>query len=287
MIKIKKYFSKWSLISAGLLFVGILIWIFVINRIFPVIPDNFVYRSDILSFDNFFDESKNDFTGEIFSKTRYYYLVEKKENNILTMRHVFDVHKPSGEPIFSVERRYGIDQITGKHAFGYGDKNRDGYLFAPKNPGNEYTYWHINYDAPAQMKLIGEEEIEGLLVYQYESNYKADQTLNLSHLPGVPKQRGVELDINLQLWVEPTNGYLIKYTDQTTAWYYDIKTKKRIHPWNRFHNEFEETSISKHVQIALLAKERSKLLHQHIPIVFTIIIMIILLTGYTSHPKNS
>ena len=276
----KLNFNKWSLVTTGALFLAGLIWILFVNRFYPAIPDDFTYRANILSYDNFFDENKNDFSGEIFSKTKYSYRVDKKQDRVVTIRNVFDVRKPSGEPIFAVTRLYGIDQITGQHVYGFGDKNRSGYLFAPQNAGNEFTYWHINYDAPALMKLRGEEEIEGLTVYRYECNYKADQTSNLTFLPGVPKERGVELDINLKLWIEPKTGYLIKYEDHTTAWYYDIKSKKRIHPWNRFHNQFEETSISNQIQIALLAKERWEWLHYYFPSSILLIILIVLSLGY-------
>lgn len=210
----------------------------------------------------------------------YSYSVEAKKDEVLIIRNVFDVRKPSGEDIFKVERLYGIDPVTGKHLAGYGDKNRDGYLFAPKNPGREFIYWHINYDMPAKMKFRGKEKIEGLLVYRYECDYKADQTENLTFLPGVTKDRGVELDINLQLWVEPTTGYLINYKDKATAWYYDLKTKNRVRPWNSFHNEFEETSISKQVQIVLLEKERSVWQNRYLPLSNFVLILIVLSLAY-------
>ena len=283
----KLHFSTWSLITASVLLAGILSWLVFADRIFPAITKDFTYQANILSYDNFFDERKNDFSGEILSKTRYGYRVEKIENNVLLIRNFFEVRKPSGSPIFEVERFYGIDPITGKHVYGYGSKNRDGYLFAPKNAGSEFTYWHINYDAPAHLKFRGKETIEGLLVYRYECNYKADQTANLSSLPGVPKERGVELDINLKLWIEPSTGYLIKYEDHATSWFYDMKTKKRINPWNRFHNEFEETSISNQVQIATLAKDFKIWQNRYFPLSILFLILILLSIGYHSGRKSA
>ncbi|HLF51543.1 CHASE domain-containing protein [Flavobacterium sp.] len=284
---IKLPFKVWSLITAGLLLLGVFTWLLFADYLFPTISDNFTYQANILSYDNFYDARKNDFSGDILTKTKYGYSVEKKDNNVLTIRNFFDVSKPSGNPIFSVERFYGIDQITGKHVYGFGSKNRDGYLFAPENAGNEFTYWHINYDAPAHMKLRGKEKIEGLIVYRYECDYKADQTSNLKILPGVPEDRGVEMDINLKLWIEPTTGYLIKYEDRTTGWFYDMKTKKRIHPWNRFHNQFEETSISNQVQVAMLAKDFKNWQNWYFPLSILFLILIILSIGYRSDRKSA
>ncbi|RTY95873.1 porin PorA family protein [Flavobacterium sp. GT3R68] len=279
-------FTSWSLATAGILFAGLLSWLVFSDFIFPIIPDNFVYRANILSYDNIYNEEKKEFSGDILSKTRYGYRVDKKENNVLIIRNFFHVNKPSGNSIFAVERFYGIDPVTGKHVTGYGSKNRKGYLFAPQNPSKEFIYWHVNYDAPACMKFKGEETIDGLLVYRYESNFKADQTENLEYLPAVPEERGIELDVNLKIWVEPITGYLIKYEDSSTGWYYDIKSKKRIHPWNRFHNQFEETSISNQVQLALLAKEFKMWQNRYFPLSILFLILILLSIGFRSRKKS-
>src|SRR5688572_15802573 len=270
----KHSFTRWSLVLAGIMLGGTLFWYLMVGQLFPIIPDDFSYSANILSYDNLFDERKNDFTGEILSKTKYSYRVEKKEGNVLTIRN-----------IFNVERLYGIDQRTGKHVQGYGDKDRDGYLFAPKDAGKEFTYWHINYDTPAHMKLVGQEVIEGLHVNRYECNYHADQTKNLTFLPGVPENRGIDLDINLQLWLEPTTGFLVKYEDNTTAWYYDMHTKKRLHPWNRFHNTFEETSISRQVQTALLARETILWRNRYLPLSNFLVILLLLSLGFPGKKK--
>lgn len=279
-------FTAWSLITSGVLLVGVLFWLLFADQLFPTISDDFTYRANILSYDNFFDEHKNDFSGDILSKTKYSYQVEKKENNVLTIHNVFEVRKPSGDTIFAVDRFYGIDKFTGKHVPGYGDKNREGYLFAPKNTGDEFTYWHVNYDAPARMKFQGKEIIEGLDVNRYECDYTADQSPNLEFLPGVPDVLGVQLAIHLALWIEPVTGYLIKYEDHTTAWYYDVKTKKRTHPWNRFHNQFEETSISNQVQIAQLAKDFKLWQYRYFPVSILFLIVIVLSVGFRSDRKR-
>ena len=69
-------FNSWSLITAALLLAVVLAWLIFGNFLFCTINDNFSYRANILSYDNFFDEHKNDFSGEILSKTRYSYAVE-------------------------------------------------------------------------------------------------------------------------------------------------------------------------------------------------------------------
>jgi len=225
-----------------------LFWVWQIRPTASALPDNFRFDANVFSLDNFYDESNGDFSGQIESKTDFAYKVKDIKNGYFIIQNLFTVRKPSGEKIFSVERNYGIDPKTGTHVAGLGDHDRNGYLFAPKNLNKQdFTYWHVNYDTPARMVFAGEEEIMGLGVYRYEADYHADQTENLGFLPGVGKTRGIELDINLNLWIEPKTGRMVKYEDKTIAYYYDLKTKERINPWNKFSNKFKEESIKNQV----------------------------------------
>jgi hypothetical protein len=209
----------------------------------------------VFSRDNFYDADTKQFSGEQISDTEHYYEVVDKQNGILIINDVFKVQKFSGEEIFSVERRYGINPATREHVPGYGDKNREGYLFAP--PGlkkdQDFTYWHVNYDTPAHLEFKGEESIAGLTVYRYEANFHADQTFDLERIQDLG-DKGIDLEVNLQLWVEPVTGWKVKYEDQATAYFYNLTTKERIHPWNRFHNIFDEISVLKQVEIAKAEK---------------------------------
>lgn len=253
--------------SATLLFLtAIPVWLFVILPRFPRVPANFSYRADVISLDNFYDEEKKMHLGAQISTTKFYYETIAEEEGILTIRNVFSVHKMTGEKIFSVERIYGIDSKTGRHAKGRGDKDRNGYLFAPSHlQKRDYVYWHINYDKPAPMKFQEEEIIEGLKVHRYAADYHADQTANLTFLPGVPAERGIDLDIHLEQWVEPFSGRMIKYEDHAVCYYYDQKTKERLHPWNKFSNEYSTTSITEQVAIAKQEKRQLILTGRVIP----------------------
>ena len=236
-------------------FSAIPVWLFVVFPRLFLLPSDFVYEAEISSVDNFYDEAKGEFLGEQRSVTKFSYNVESSVDNVLTIKNIFDVSTLAGDPIFSVERMYGVDRRTGRHVSGHGDKNRDGYLFAPRNlkKGEPFTYWHINYDGPARMTFAGEETISGLNVYRYESRYEGidiDQTKNLTYLPGVGVTRGINLDPYLQTWIEPTTGRMIKYKDETAAYFYDLATKERLFPWNKFSNTYANSSIIAQVEVA-------------------------------------
>ena len=224
---------------------------------------NFAYTANVYSLDNFYDATLGAFKGEQLSKTTFYYESIDQNQNSATIKNVFDVRTLQGEKIFQTEREYGIQPNTGKHIPSKGDKPREGYLFAPAglNKGEDYTYWHVNYDNPAHMAFQREETIYELEVYKYKATYTADQTVDLSHLPGVPETRGIRLNITLYTWIEPETGWLIKYQDETTAYYYDQTTGEPLHPWNKFSNRFLEKSVRDQVAIAKSLKQKQTIPH--------------------------
>ncbi len=235
--------------------------------------------------DNFYDEARQKFSGEKRSVTKFSYEVTGKKDGILTIKNVFDVRGVTGEKIFSVERLYGIDPKTGKHVVGFGDRDRDGYLFAPRDlkKGEQFTYWHINYDAPARMEFAEEEDINGLQVYRYETRYEGvriDQTKNLGNLPGVSTVRGIELEPHLQLWVEPVSGHMVKYQDDTIAYYYDLKTGARQNPWNHFSNTYTLKSVLNQVEFAKQEKLNVIFVQYISPILLMLLSIVIILFKY-------
>lgn len=255
-------------------------WILILPYV-RIIPADFHYEATIFSLDNFYNEKERHFYGEILSKAKFYYNVIDKKGNVLIVKIIFDVRKPTGEQIFLVERIYGIDRNTGQHITGYGDRDRTGYLFAPRHANKQdFVYWHVNYDTPAFMKFQEEEIIGGLTTYRYQSIYKVDQTTNLYHLPGVPEKMGVEQDVILTTWVDPETGFLIKYEDYTTSWYYDIHTKKRIVPWNKFHNEYSYSSVLKKVEMVKQIRFKVRFLKIYLPVLILFVSFIILIFGY-------
>ena len=253
--------SKKVIISivACLFLVAIPLWIWVIAPQLTKLPADFSYKADVLSSDNFYDATKQAYSGQQRSVTTFSYKVADVQENVDVIQNIFDVRTITGEKIVTINRLYGIDPKTGKHVAGFGDHNREGYLFAPANlqKGQPFTYWHVNYDGPANMKFVDEETLFGLPVYRYETHYegvKIDQTANLGFLPGVGKTRGVELEPYLQLWIEPVSGHLVKYKDDTIAYYYDLKTGQKINPWNHFTNTYTRDSVLAQVGLAKAEK---------------------------------
>lgn len=263
----KKYILPF--IAAMFCIAAMFLWIKVIAPELTKLPHNFSYEANVDSIDSFYDSQIEEFQTEIKSNNKLYYQTEESEEGVLLIKNIFNVRQPSGENIFSVERLYGIDPFKRAHLKDYGDENRTGYLFGPRNTkkGENFIYWHINYNEPASMHFVGEEELYGLTVYRYEANYQADQTENLAYLPEVNKTRGVNLDIHLTLWIEPTSGWLVKFQDRSTGYFYDLKTKERQEPWNKFSNTYGETEIQLQVERAKEEKTKIILIEKTIPLI--------------------
>lgn len=249
------------------------VWIFLISQNLLLITKDFSYVSNLISQDNFYDVQLGDYSGAFRSDSHLTYEVIGADKNILEIKNIFDVRTPEGGLIFSVERIYGIDRKTGKHVSGEGDKTREGFLFAPKNlkEGESYTYWHVNYDEPANMIFREKTNLRGLEVYRYETDYHADQTKSLTSLEEVGDTKGINLDINLQQWVEPVTGRMVKYEDSSVAYYYDLESGERLHPWNKFSNRYSEDSITEQIRLARNEKQKVFLIRTLMPIMFGLI----------------
>ena len=184
------------------------------------------------------------------------------------------LNSSSDTPIFSVSRLYYIQPITQKHVDVPGKPQRHGYLFAPSYASKQpFYYWHVNYDAPAKMNYVNTESMNGLTTYHYEAFFSADQTANLTDLPGVPNQRGILTKVHLQLWIEPISGWLVQYQDNSIASFYDKKTRHLLYPWNQFSNRYTVNSTEKKV------KEATYLKWKYLGIDFGVPTLIVLLCG--------
>ena len=243
----------------GILTIGFLMHLVLVPLVFALKSD-FVYRADVLSIDNFYDESTGLFSGEARSITVFEYEALGVERGVAHLRNLFDVRTIGGQEVVSIVRDYAINRWTWKHDPQGGDAPRSGYLFGPRfaRKGAPISYWHTNYNKEIQLSFRREEKIHGVPVYKYVSSFGVDQTNNLAHLSGVPDERGINLDVSLSLWIEPVSGWLVKYEDHAIAYYYDQANKKRLHPWNKFSNRYRSSSISEQAHIA--ASKRNTIL---------------------------
>lgn len=241
--------SSWKIYAFIIcLIVFVPIWRNFLSTLFKQIPSNFSYSADLISVDNFYDEERGQFLGEQISNSNFSYEVIAERDGALLMENYFEVFTLTGEKIISIKRVLAVNSKTSLYDENLGDKSRVGSMFAPVGlkGGESFVYWHVNYDEPMVMRYVGEDVIEGLRTFRYEmldDGMSIDQTSSLSHLDGVPEERGVRVYPTLDLWVEPVTGMLVKYEDSAEGYFYDLDTGVDIVPWNNFSNRYSEGAI--------------------------------------------
>ena len=242
-------------------FVLLIIGVFLFTKFFLVsyvtqLSSDFTYNADIISLDNFYDDEVDAFSGDTRSVSTFSYSVIGSEGRTLDIQNKFDVRTLTGNPIISLKRNYQVDSHSWIHNTEERGGNQPTYLFGPhlKGATDTFLYSHVNYDTPFEMHLVGTESIEGLSVNHYAGKVTVDQTANLTQLPGVPDKRGISTDGEFELWIEPVTGWLVKYIDNGSAYYYDQETKERLNPWNTFSNRFTKQSIEEQVAKAKIMR---------------------------------
>ena len=99
------------------------------------LPADFAYSADVFSLDNLYDEEKEQFLGAAISKSSFSLKAIERRDNTLLIKNTFNVRRMDGTDIFSAERVYAVDAISGAHVPRSGDRDRTGYLFAPRRLG--------------------------------------------------------------------------------------------------------------------------------------------------------
>lgn len=274
-------FHKSSLIAGLFLLLLAIFWHFILSPFILRLPADFFFSADLVSVDNFYNDELQEFEGEQYSKTVYLYEATEASHDEVLVNNIFNVQTVGGDEIINIERQYKIDRYTGAHRDKELPASNPGYLFAPRNlrPGETFTYWHVNYDNPAEMSFLEEESLYGLRTLKYEADYEGevvDQTENLTWLPGVGEEYGIRLEPYLEVWIEPVTGQLVKYRDTTIAYYYDLATGEYIKPWNKFSNTFREDSVISNVRRLEVARGLHNLSRLYLPIIFLVFSLVLL-----------
>lgn len=260
----------------GTVFIAALVVLLVISNYLAArlssIDASFEYTVDLNSQDHFYNPKLGKYSEVIETTNRFSYIVEDETKEGLTVVAIFDVRKPTGEKVISVIRKYGIDPKKLKHTQISGLKERNGYLFGPRDWLEGFEYWHINYDQPLRMEFLGWENIKGLKVAVYHASEKIDQTMDLQHLPGVPHRYGINLDVKLKLWIDPLTGWLIKFEDRAIAYYYDQSSKLRVHSWNQFQNVVSKKSVEKNIEISRSISSVYEVFGVYLPVIIWILL---------------
>ncbi len=235
----------------------------------PYIQDTFSYSADTLSNDNFYDEANQRYSGERNARGEFSYQVSGRARQDVLIRNTLATTAIDGQAIGTIKRDYRADPQTGQLAQTSDPAKGGASLFAPRNlrRGQAFAYYHITYDAPAQMSYEGEEELFGLPVYRYKARYGSAGSIEQAGMPvaGVPSGQGIVSEPRLKIWVEPVTGWLVKFEDDTTLYRFDRQTGKRLGPFSHSYSRFTEESVRQHAAYARVLKYQQLFARQMAP----------------------
>jgi len=273
-----------AFLSSFIVFIAVIpIWHYEIVPELEKISSDFYFKAEMFSIDNFFDPENNVFKGEEISKSLLTFTVNSVQGDILLIDTVFDVKTLSGEPIYRVDKSFGVNAKTGENAVGYGDQNREGFFFFPKHAEKKsYRFSHYSYEEPVDLKFIGTEMLHDLEVYHYTGSVIADKTKSLSWEKDVPEKKRVIDEVQINIWIEPISGNFVKFKDSGENYYQDAKTNQKLFSRNKYSNILTNDTISLLSYQALHQKTRIYLYEQIIPMLLGTISLAFLITFIVS-----
>lgn len=128
-----------------------------------------------------------------------------------------------------------VDAATGAYVDGEGEGD---YYFLPKNP-QKTTYRIRNSSYPGiPMEFQREEVVAGIPTYLYAFYGDHNNTLSYTDVELEPNQIIMCFDFELEYWVEPNTGEIIKYREWCEGdWVVDTETNERLYALSRWGGE--------------------------------------------------
>jgi hypothetical protein len=107
----------------------------------------------------------------------------------------------------------GVDRSTRENVPGYGDMDRSGQFTFPSGVEKEgYNFWSSSVMSPLPAQYIGEEQFEGLTVYNFKIDVQGID-IGIDEATGLPRT----MDVLTELKVEPISGIPVDTTTTTTV----------------------------------------------------------------------
>jgi hypothetical protein len=107
----------------------------------------------------------------------------------------------------------GVDRSTRENVPGYGDMDRSGQFTFPSGVEKEgYNFWSSSVMSPLPAQYIGEEQFEGLTVYNFKIDVQGID-IGIDEATSLPRT----MDVLTELKVEPISGIPVDTTTTTTV----------------------------------------------------------------------
>ncbi len=258
------------LLSLALIICGfVLFWLQGVQR--PYIDNDFSYSANIVATDSAYDQLNQRYAGDRYSRGKVNYTVDTLNPGHAILGETVDVTTVEGQPLAHIERHVAANPQTGR----YVSEADAGYVFAPRklHAGQNFTYRHLAYDAPATMHYAGQETLYGLTVFRYAASYPPGLHIyDNDAAASLPAGQRLEWHPQLQVWVEPTTGWLVKFVD-TGELTLDTTQTGTVMPFDKYSTYYTENSVSQQAAYAKNLKQQMDFDTQIAPCCIVIIVL--------------
>ncbi|HSX33211.1 MAG TPA: porin PorA family protein [Candidatus Saccharimonadales bacterium] len=244
----------------------------------PYIGSDFSYSADIVVASSLYDQVQQRYGNSAQSKGRIFYQLNGIQGTDARLHQVLSLAEDKSGATLKITRDRDASTTTGRYLPNASDPSSSEYVLAPAqlHAGRTYNFRYAPYNASATMYYLDHESLLGLTVFHYTASYPEQVRMDENDiaLPGVPAGQGVAFQPNLEVWVEPTTGWLIKLEDNGLLLRYDRASGQVLGPYAHYSVRYTGQSIEQQVAYARSLKEKHAFDHTIAPLLAGAIIVL-------------
>jgi hypothetical protein len=170
-----------------------------------------------------------------------------------------------------------VDAETGKLT---SEPNAGDYLFFPRQVEKKtYTISNSSYQS-IPMSFVKEEKLAGLDTYLFSYRDNMNNTVAYSDVTLEEGQTIICFDFELDYWVEPTTGEIVKYREWCPGDYVvDVASNERLYPLSRWGGETSSDDLIRRSDVVKSELNDYKMATLYIPLGLAIVGVVLIVGG--------
>lgn len=247
----------WPLAASSLLFILALVVLWLTGLAKPYIDKDFLYSANIQTVQNSYDAANSRYGNDNYVLSTYSLtrISPNDSDNIATVRSTIRIGSTTaqGQGVLpTINKDYRVNGGSGRIVSTGTDTQTktqsETYLFGPRNLAKSQSFitLHPSYSIPATMEFQDQESVDGLPIYHYSSNFSTDGLVESIDPTAASGKRIFKPKIDM--WIEPTTGWLINYQEKTTEYAYP--TTATPLPVQRISTTMSEESVRQNASYA-------------------------------------
>jgi hypothetical protein len=278
-----------SMILGILLLIFAGLWYFVLRNNFNQrFPSGWEWTVNTLGQTSFADEA----TGAFPEDTSLANDPPTKTERVVTaeaaaggLAHITDNYRQSDPLTGAITWEFTYDATVNATTGQYPDS--EDYYFLPQNLSKQnYTIRNTTYSG-IEVVFQGEEVINGINTYLFTYQGDLDNTLAYSYITLEEGQKVTCFDFELNYWVEPNTGEIVKYREWCEGdWVVDAQGE-RVYAISRWGGETDGADLIRQASVVQAALFRHQAINLYIPLAAAVLGLILLLVSVTMKDSSS